>query len=50
MNSEPKIYQILEFIGENISLKEAVRIMGKDYQFVLLGLIEGIYQLVRHIK
>ncbi len=42
MNSENKIYQIPEFTGENIPLKEAARIMGKDYQFVRLGLIEGI--------
>ena len=41
MNSETKIYQIPEFTGENIPLKEAARIMGKDYQFVRLGLIEG---------
>lgn len=42
MDSEKKIYQIPEFTGENIPLKEAARIMGKDYQFVRLGLIEGI--------
>lgn len=42
MNLEIKIYQIPEFTGENIPLKEAARIMGKDYQFVRLGLIEGI--------
>lgn len=29
MNSEIKIYQIPEFTGENIPLKEAARIMGK---------------------
>ena len=33
MNSENKISQIPEFTGENIPLKEAARIMGKDYQF-----------------
>jgi len=32
MNSDTKIYQIPEFTGENIPLKEAARIMGKDYQ------------------
>ena len=41
MDSENKIYQIPEFTGENIPLNEAARIMGKDYQFVRLGLIEG---------
>ena len=42
MNSETKIYQIPEFTGEHIPLKEAARIMGKDYQFVCLALIEGL--------
>ena len=42
MNSEKKIYQIREFTGENIPLKQAARIMGKDYQFVRIGIIEGI--------
>ena len=42
MNSEIKIYQIPEFTGENIPLKEAARIMGKDYQWVRLGMIEGL--------
>ena len=41
MDSEKKIYQIPEFTGENIPLKEAARIMGKDYQFVHIGIIEG---------
>lgn len=41
MDSENKIYQIPEFTGENIPLKEAARIMGKDYQFVRIGIIEG---------
>ena len=41
MNSETKIYQIPEFTGGNIPLKEAARIMGKDYQFVRIGIIEG---------
>ena len=41
MNLEKKIYQIPEFTGENIPLKEAARIMGKDYQFVRIGIIEG---------
>jgi len=31
MNAETKIYQIPEFTGEHISVKEAARIMGKDY-------------------
>ena len=42
MNSENKIYQNSEFIDENIPLKEATRIMGKDYQFVRARLIENL--------
>ena len=30
MNLEKKIYQIPEFTGEHIPVKEAARIMGKD--------------------
>ena len=45
MDSETKIYQIPEFTGGHIPVKEAARIMGKDYQFVRLGLIEGILTL-----
>ena len=41
MNLETKIYQIPEFTGENILLKEDARIMGKKHKFVRLGLIEG---------
>ena len=50
MNSEKKIYQIPEFTGENIPLKEAARIMGKDYQFVRIGIIEGFYQSELHVE
>ena len=45
MNLETKIYQIPEFTGEHIPVKEAARIMGKDYQFVRIGIIEVFYQL-----
>lgn len=41
MNLDTKIYQIQEFTGENIPIKEAVRIMGKDYLFVCIGIIVG---------
>ncbi len=41
MKTEKKIYQIPEFIGENIPLKEAARIMNKHYQYVRIGIIEG---------
>ena len=42
MKAEKKVYQIPEFSGENIPLKEAARIMNKDYQYVRMGIIEGI--------
>ena len=41
MNSENKIYQVPEFTGEHIPVKEAARIMGKDSEYIRLGLIEG---------
>ena len=41
LNKERRLYQIPEFSGTNIPLKEAARIMNKDYQFVRAGLIEG---------
>ena len=41
MNLETKIYQIPEFTGEHIPVKEAARIMGKDSEYIRLGLIEG---------
>lgn len=31
----------LEFSGANIPLKEAAKIMGKDYQFIRVALIQG---------
>lgn len=34
IKTEIKIYQIPEFTSENIPLKEADRIMNKDYQYV----------------
>ena len=51
MNSEKKIYQIPEFTGENIPLKEAARIMGKDYQFVRVQeSLKVFYQLELHVE
>lgn len=50
MNLETKIYQIPEFTGEHIPVKEAARIMGKDYQFVRIGIIEVFYQLGLHVE
>ena len=36
-----KVYQILEFSGNNIPIEKAAKIMGKDQQFVRQGMIEG---------
>lgn len=41
MDSEKKIYQVPEFTGEHIPVKEAARIMGKDSESVRIGIIEG---------
>ncbi len=39
---EQKIYNIPDFDGKNISVKEAARLMGKDQQFIRQGIIRGI--------
>ena len=41
MNSKTKIYQIPKFTGEHIPVKEAARIMGKNIEYVRIGIIEG---------
>ncbi len=38
---ENKIYQIPEFSGKNIPVKEVARLMGKDQQFIRQGIISG---------
>ena len=50
MDSENKIYQIPEFTGKHIPVKEASRIMGKDSEYIRLGLLEGFFQLGLHIR
>ena len=35
-------YEVPEFDGKNIPVKEAARLMGKDQQFVRQGIIRGI--------
>ena len=35
-------YDIPEFDGKNIPVKEAAKLMGKDQQFVRQGIIRGI--------
>lgn len=36
------IYEIPEFDGKNIPVKEVARLMGKDQQFIRQGIIRGI--------
>lgn len=35
-------YEVPEFDGKNIPVKEAARLMGKDQQFIRQGIIRGI--------
>lgn len=43
MNVNEKIfYEVPEFDGKNIPVKEAARLMGKDQQFIRQGIIKGI--------
>lgn len=35
-------YDVPEFDGKNISVKEVARLMGKDQQFIRQGIIKGI--------
>lgn len=36
------IYQVPEFTGENIPVKEAAKIMKKEQQFIRQGMLQGI--------
>ena len=36
------IYEIPEFDGKNVPVKEAAKLMGKDQQFIRQGIINGI--------
>lgn len=42
MEDENKVYQIPEFDGKNIPVKEAARLMGKDQQFIRQAMIRGL--------
>lgn len=35
-------YDVPEFDGENVPVKEVARLMGKDQQFIRQGIIKGI--------
>jgi len=42
-NKEDKIYyEIPEFNGKNIPVKEVAKLMGKDQQFIRQGIIKGV--------
>lgn len=42
-NREDKIYyEIPEFNGKNIPVKEVAKLMGKDQQFIRQGIIKGV--------
>lgn len=36
------IYEIPEFDGKNIQVKEVAKLMGKDQQFIRQGIIKGL--------
>lgn len=39
---EDKKYEIPDFDGKNIPVKEAARLMGKDQQFIRQAMIRGL--------
>ena len=40
--NERIFYEVPEFNGKNIPVKEAAKLMGKDQQFIRQGIIRGI--------
>lgn len=40
--NEKIFYEVPEFDGKNVPVKEAARLMGKDQQFIRQGMIRGI--------
>ena len=53
--NKPKInerifYEVPEFDGKNIPVKEAARLMGKDQQFIRQGIIRGILPIGNAFK
>ena len=40
--NEKKYYEVPEFDGKNIPVKEVAKLMGKDQQFVRQGIIRGL--------
>ena len=42
LHKDKMIYQVPEFDGKNIPVKEVARLMGKDQQFIRQGIIKGV--------
>lgn len=42
LNDKKIIYEIPEFDGRNVPVKEAAKLMGKDQQFIRQGIIKGL--------
>ena len=41
-SSRKIIYEVPQFDGKNIPVKEAAKLMGKDQQFIRQGIIKGM--------
>ena len=48
--NERIFYEVPEFDGKNIPVKEAARLMGKDQQFIRQGMIRGILPIGNAFK
>lgn len=42
VSNEKIFYEVPEFDGKNVPVKEVARLMGKDQQFIRQGIIRGI--------
>lgn len=49
-NSKKIVYEVPEFDGKNIPVKEVARLMGKDQQFIRQGIIKGILPIGNAFK
>ena len=43
-------YEIPDFDGENVPVKEVARLMGKDQQFIRQGIIKGVLPIGHAFK
>lgn len=44
------IDKVIQFSGKSVLLKLAAKVMGKDYQFVKHGIVEGHIQIRGYFK